>query len=123
MAGIRRADTQPELAIRSEVHRRGMRFRKDFRLDLGRVKPRPDLVFPKRKIAVFIDGCFWHCCPAHGKSPRQNTAYWNPKLERNVERDRLQDEALIAAGWTVLRIWEHEDTMVVADKIELLVRC
>jgi DNA mismatch endonuclease, patch repair protein len=122
MAGIRRSNTRPELAIRSEVHRRGLRFRKDFRLDLGAVKPRPDLAFTRRRVAVFVDGCFWHCCPVHGKSPSQNTGYWNPKLARNQERDRLQEKALEAAGWTVLRIWEHEETVEAADRVEELLR-
>lgn len=107
MAAIKRTDTKPELALRSELHRRGLRFRKDYRLDLGGVRPRPDLVFTKARVAVFVDGCFWHQCPEHSKPPAQNTGYWSPKLARNVERDRLYDEALTAAGWTVVRLWEH----------------
>jgi DNA mismatch endonuclease (patch repair protein) len=68
---------------------------------------RPDLVFTKSRVAVFVDGCFWHVCPAHGRQPTHNEWYWTPKLRRNVERDRMADAALTAAGWTVLRIWEH----------------
>lgn len=122
MAGIRRTDTSPERTIRSELHRRGLRFRKDVRLDLGAIKPRPDLVFTKRRVAVFVDGCFWHCCPDHGKPPRRNTDYWTPKLARNLERDRLHDAALAAADWLVLRVWEHEDPIEAAGRIEHAVR-
>ena len=68
---------------------------------------RPDIVFTRQRVAVFIDGCFWHRCPEHGNSPRANTAYWEAKLERNVARDERVDRALQAAGWTVLRLWEH----------------
>jgi len=107
MAAIKRADTKPELALRSALHARGRRYRKDLRLDLGAVKPRPDIVFTRARVAVFVDGCFWHCCPEHSKPPSQNTGYWVPKLARNVERDRLYDSALTDAGWTVVRIWEH----------------
>jgi DNA mismatch endonuclease (patch repair protein) len=110
MAAIRRADTKPEVAIRSALHRAGHRFRKDMRLDLGHVKPRPDIVFTRAKVAVFVDGCFWHACPDHSKPPARNAEYWGPKLAGNVERDRRQDEALEADGWTVVRIWEHEPT-------------
>ncbi len=72
------------------------------------VRVRPDIVFTRRKLAVFVDGCFWHVCPEHGRQPTRNERYWSPKLRRNVERDRLADEALAEAGWQVLRIWEHE---------------
>jgi len=69
---------------------------------------RTDIVFPRARIAVFSDGCFWHACPEHGTSPRSNPDYWAPKLSRNVERDRRVDQALREAGWTVVRVWEHE---------------
>lgn len=108
MSAIKRANTKPELAIRSALHRAGYRFRKDFRLDLGTVKPRPDIVFTRAKVAVFIDGCFWHCCPDHGVQPKRNSEFWARKLARNVERDRQQDAALSEYGWLVVRIWEHE---------------
>jgi DNA mismatch endonuclease (patch repair protein) len=107
MAAIRRVDTKPELALRSALHAAGLRFRKDLRLDIGGVRPRPDIVFTRRRVAVFVDGCFWHCCPAHSKLPEKNTDYWRPKLASNVERDRRYDEALNREGWTVVRIWEH----------------
>lgn len=70
-------------------------------------RTRPDIVFTRQRLAVFIDGCFWHCCPDHGRSPTTNTGYWSPKLAGNVDRDELQNEALAADGWMVLRIWEH----------------
>ncbi|MGH2486587.1 MAG: very short patch repair endonuclease, partial [Ktedonobacterales bacterium] len=97
----RKRDTQPELALRSELHLRGARFRTNLLLRVDALTVRPDLVFTKRKVAVFVDGCFWHCCPQHGNTPRRNTAYWGPKLMRNVRRDALVNERLSLAGWTV----------------------
>jgi DNA mismatch endonuclease (patch repair protein) len=112
-----RRDTGPELAVRSELHRRGLRFRKDLPLRVpGRVV-RPDVVFTRARLAVFVDGCFWHRCPEHGNVPRANGGYWQPKLERNVARDRAVDAALGEAGWRVLRVWEHESPAVVADRV------
>lgn len=108
MKANRRTDTKPELALRHALHRLGYRYRKDYRLDLdsGR-RVRPDIVFTARKVAVFVDGCFWHACPEHGSKPRANEWYWGPKLIKNVERDRVNDAALILAGWAVVRLWEH----------------
>jgi len=108
MRANRRTDTKPELALRHALHRLGYRYRKDFRLDLdsGR-RVRPDIVFTARKVAVFVDGCFWHACPEHGSKPKANEWYWSPKLVKNVQRDRMNDAALILAGWTVVRLWEH----------------
>jgi len=108
MRANRRKDTKPELALRRELHRQGYRYRKDYRLDLADARVRPDIAFTARRVAVFVDGCFWHCCPEHGTQPANNTWYWAPKLKRNVERDRAADEALAAAGWRVVRVWEHE---------------
>jgi DNA mismatch endonuclease (patch repair protein) len=108
MLGNRRVDTKPEIALRSALHRAGFRFRKDYRLDLDGIRVRPDIVFTRAKVAVFVDGCFWHCCPKHGTQPNRNADYWKPKLARNVERDREQDAALAEHGWRVVRIWEHE---------------
>jgi DNA mismatch endonuclease (patch repair protein) len=112
-----RKDTEPELALRSELHRRGLRFRKDLlvRFDGGRVHP--DVVFPKALVAVFVDGCFWHRCPLHGTVPKSNRQYWVPKLEANVQRDRRVDGGLQAEGWTVIRAWEHEAVADVADRV------
>jgi DNA mismatch endonuclease (patch repair protein) len=108
MKANRRTDTKPELALRHALHRLGYRYRKDYRLDLdsGR-RVRPDIAFTARKVAVFVDGCFWHACPEHGSKPKANEWYWGPKLIKNVERDRVNDAALILAGWTVVRLWEH----------------
>jgi DNA mismatch endonuclease (patch repair protein) len=78
---------------------------------------RPDIVFTACKIAVFVDGCFWHCCPQHGRQPRVNSGYWSPKLQRNVERDRAADAALRSDGWTVVRIWEH---VAIEDAVETI---
>lgn len=108
MQANRRADTKPEVALRKALHRRGYRYRKDFRLDLEGVRVRPDIVFTARKIAIFIDGCFWHVCPEHGRQPTTNEWYWTPKLRRNMERDQIANDALKAAGWHVIRLWEHE---------------
>ena len=108
MRANRRTDTKPEIALRRALHALGYRYRKDYRLDLpaGR-RVRPDIAFTKRKVAVFVDGCFWHACPDHGSKPKNNEWYWSPKLLRNVERDRAADAALTADGWQVVRLWEH----------------
>ena len=108
MAAIRRTDTKPEVELRRLLHAEGLRFRKDFRLDLPGGRVRPDVVFTRRQVAVFIDSCFWHVCPEHGRQPTSNEWYWTPKLRRNVERDREQDRLLQTSGWLVIRIWEHE---------------
>ncbi len=108
MRANRRTDTKPELALRRALHRLGYRYRKDYRLDLGGGRRvRPDIAFTARKVAIFVDGCFWHACPQHGSKPRANEWYWGPKLLANVERDRVNDAALATAGWTVVRLWEH----------------
>lgn len=109
MQAIRRVNTKPEVALRSALHRAGLRFRKDHRLDLADGRVRPDVVFTRARVAVFVDGCFWHCCPEHGRQPSVNSGYWAPKLQRNVDRDRQNTAVLERAGWTVVRIWEHQD--------------
>lgn len=108
MQAIRRTDTKPEVRLRSALHRAGLRFRKDMRLDLPGGRVRPDIVFTRAKVAVFVDGCFWHSCPEHGHQPSQNVSYWTPKLQRTIERDERNTGELEAAGWVVLRFWEHE---------------
>jgi DNA mismatch endonuclease (patch repair protein) len=104
----RRKDSKCEVQIRSALHRSGLRFRKDLLLRVGGVRVHPDIVFTRARVAVFVDGCFWHRCPTHATAPKSNTSYWGPKLEANVARDRRVDEALRSEGWTVLRVWEHE---------------
>ncbi len=82
------------------------------------LRRRADLVFTRRRLAVFVDGCFWHRCPLHGTAPRNNAAWWQAKLDRNVERDRDTDAALAASGWAVARVWEHEDAAAAADSVQ-----
>ncbi|MEA2201766.1 MAG: mismatch endonuclease, patch repair protein [Solirubrobacteraceae bacterium] len=81
------------------------------------VRCRADLVFSRERVAVFVDGCFWHRCADHGTRPRTNSVYWQAKLDRNVERDRRNDADLSAAGWTVVRVWEHESVSPAADRV------
>ena len=110
MAAIRRRDTQAELRLRSALHATGLRYRVDhpLRVATHHRALRPDIVFTRAKVAVFVDGCYWHGCPEHGqRRSGANKSYWGPKIARNVERDRAHDAALSAAGWTVVRIWEH----------------
>lgn len=118
----RRTGTKPEVRLRSALHRRGHRFRKDHLLRVGAVRVRPDVVFTRRKLAVFVDGCFWHGCPEHQHVPKTNRDYWVPKLAANVERDRRVDAVLADGGWTVLRIWEHDDVGVAVGAVEDLLR-
>ncbi len=109
MQANRRRDTGPELALRSMLHRAGYRYRCDLRIDLASGhRVRPDIVFTRHRVVVFVDGCFWHVCPEHATYPAVNRAYWTPKLARNVARDEKNTSELLAAGWTVVRIWEHE---------------
>lgn len=111
----RRRDTRPELAVRSELHRRGIRFRVEYPLlDLRR---RADVAFPGKRVAVFVDGCFWHGCPEHGTWPKENEQWWREKLEANRSRDRDTDRRLSEAGWLVVRVWEHEKPLDAAERI------
>jgi DNA mismatch endonuclease, patch repair protein len=113
----RTRDTAPELAVRRLLHRSGLRYRVDLP-PLPGMRRRADIVFGPAKVAVYIDGCFWHGCPQHGNQPRANSEYWEPKLHRNRERDAETDQLLAAAGWTVLRAWEHEAPAEVAARVE-----
>lgn len=114
MRRMPRGDTKPELALRRELHRRGMRYRVGYR----RLPGTPDIAFTRAKIAVFVDGCFWHACPIHGTLPKNNREWWRAKLARNTERDRKKDEELIELGWLPLHYWEHDDIDDIADEIE-----
>lgn len=115
----RRRDTKVEVAIRSALHRRGLRFRKDHLVRCSNgVRVRVDIAFTRASLAVFVDGCFWHACPDHGTTPARNQGYWLPKLDANVQRDRRVDAALAADGWRVLRLWEHEDVREAAAQVE-----
>jgi DNA mismatch endonuclease, patch repair protein len=122
MVANRRANTKPELTLRSALHRRGLRFRCELRLDLGAIRVRPDVVFTRRRVAVFVDGCYWHGCPEHGELPKANREYWSAKINGNRQRDRRVNAALLAAGWLVVRMWEHEDPEQFADAISDSVR-
>lgn len=116
-----RRDTQPELAIRRELHRRGYRYYVD-RAPLPGMRRRADLVFPRRHVAVYVDGCFWHSCPEHATIPKNNREWWIAKLERNTSRDQDTDRWLVHAGWTVVRLWEHEHPVEAAVKIEAILK-
>lgn len=110
-------DTGPELAVRRLLHRQGLRYRVATMPQVG-LRRRADIVFTRSRIAVFIDGCFWHGCPEHGRREfGRNESYWSPKIASNVSRDRDTTQRLVSAGWTVLRFWEHEDAQSVADRI------
>jgi len=122
MSRVRRRDTKPEVLLRRELHRRGLRYRVDV-APLAGMRTRADLVFGPSKVAVYVDGCFWHKCPDHFVMPKNNREWWAAKLEANVERDRRTDEELSSAGWLVIRIWEHQDIAVAANQIEQAVRC
>ena len=117
MSRMPRRDSKPELLIRRALHSRGMRFRIQARLP-----GRPDVVLTRARLAVFVDGCFWHRCPEHGTVPVNNREWWLEKLNGNVERDRRKDVELLAMGWNVLHIWEHEPVTLAADQIEALWR-
>lgn len=117
MRAIRRRNTTPELQIRSLPHQVGLRYRVDYRVGTGRSAPRPDIAFTRAKVAVFIDGCFWHRCPEHSTMPKTNRKFWAAKLQRNVERDRGTNRALDATGWTVIRNWEHVPAHAAADRV------
>lgn len=119
MKGNRKRDTAPERALRSALFARGLRYRVDHPIRAAEgVRPiRADVVFVAARLAVFVDGCFWHGCPDHGTRPTRNSHYWDAKLQRNVERDRRHDLLLAEAGWTVVRIWEHADAEAAAARI------
>lgn len=121
MQGNRSRDTKPELRLRSILHRRGLRYRVAARPIPG-IRRTADVVFTRVRVAVFVDGCFWHGCPEHYRRPSSNVGYWDAKVQRNVARDREVEALLADAGWTVIRAWEHEDPAVVADRVEEMVK-
>ena len=116
MQANRSRDTGPEKAVRRLLHAAGLRYRVG-RSPLPGLRRTADIVFGPTKVAVFIDGCYWHGCPDHYALPKTNSGYWSPKIEGNRLRDRDTDARLVAAGWLVLRFWEHEDPAACADKI------
>jgi DNA mismatch endonuclease, patch repair protein len=117
MKGNRGSNTRPQLALRSELHQRGLRYRIGYPITVDGRRMRPDIVFTRARIAVFVDGCFWHRCPEHGTTPKSNNWYWTPKLDANTARDRGDDEALTDAGWMPLRCWEHEPVTDAAARV------
>jgi DNA mismatch endonuclease, patch repair protein len=121
MRSNRPKDTSPELALRRELHARGLRYR-IHRAPSRKVRTTADVLFSRARLAVYVDGCFWHSCPEHAVMPKRNRDFWMAKLRTNQERDRRTDELLAAEGWTVLRIWEHEDPAVGADAVERALR-
>ncbi|MFD5692706.1 very short patch repair endonuclease [Streptomyces rubiginosohelvolus] len=121
MQAIRSRDTKPERLIRRLVHANGLRYRVAAR-PLPDLRRTADMVFRPAKVAVFIDGCYWHGCPEHYVSPKTNPGYWSEKVARNIARDRDTDEQLSAAGWLVLRFWEHQSSDACALSIISAVR-
>lgn len=116
MKAARQRNTAAELALRSELHKRGLRYRVDVR-PLEELHRRADIVFRKAEVAVFVDGCFWHGCPVHGTWPKANAEFWRKKIEGNRERDSETNQYLKAAGWIVVRIWEHENPVEASKMI------
>lgn len=117
MTCVRSRDTRPELLLRSILHRRRRRFRIHLAPESS-VRRRADVVFSRARVAVFVDGCFWHGCPEHASWPAHNAGLWREKIEGNRARDADTTTRLVAAGWRVVRIWEHEDMEAAADRIE-----
>jgi DNA mismatch endonuclease (patch repair protein) len=116
-----RRDTNPEIALRRELFRRGYRYRVDTP-PLPGSRRRADIVFRRARVAVFVDGCFWHGCPQHGTAPAANADWWARKLRQNVERDRDTTARLEEQGWTVVRVWEHVSPTEAADVVALALR-
>jgi len=117
MSRVRTWDTAPELRLRRLLHGRGLRYRVN-RGPLDGVRCRPDIVFGPARVAVFVDGCFWHGCPVHVSWPKANGEWWKRKIERTRDRDATTTRQLVASGWFVVRVWEHEDPTIAADAIE-----
>ena len=120
MQSNRSRDTSLEWRVRKELFRRGFRYRVSCQPIRG-LPRKADVVFTRLKLAIFLDGCFWHCCPEHFKMPKSNLAYWGVKLPRNQERDVETNNALASQGWTVLRFWEHDETDKICNVIEKVV--
>ena len=120
MQATRGRDSGPELALRRAVHALGLRYLVDAP-PLAGSRRRADLVFRRERVAVFMDGCFWHGCPEHYRASIRNSSFWVQKVDANKARDAATDEALVAAGWLSVRIWEHEDPKVAAPRIQSLI--
>jgi len=120
MAKVRQKGTDAEIKLRRELYRSGLRYRVSYQV-LLRPRRVADVAFPGIKIAIFVDGCFWHGCPKHATWPKQNAEFWRKKIETNRARDADTNERLHAIGWKVLRIWEHESPVTAAEKVSKLV--
>lgn len=118
MQRMPRESSKPEIALRRELHRRGLRFR----LHLRGLPGTPDIAFTRAKVAVFVDGCFWHSCPEHQIIPKNNREWWTAKFAANAERDRRKDEELRQIGWFPLHVWEHAPVLEMADRVEAVWR-
>jgi DNA mismatch endonuclease (patch repair protein) len=116
MRSTPRKNTRPEIALRSQLHKLGLRFRVDVSPVRGH-RGRADLVFKSPKLVVYVDGCFWHSCPIHGAVPKTNERWWGEKLERNKQRDLRTNREMRRMGWKVIRIWEHENPVTAANRI------
>ncbi|MEU4155935.1 very short patch repair endonuclease [Actinoplanes sp. NPDC026670] len=121
MSRQRRRDTAPEVQIRRLLHAAGLRFRVTWPIP-GMPRRSMDIAFTKARVAVFVDGCFWHVCPEHATMPAANSEWWAEKLGKNQTRDLATNAHLKAAGWTIVRVWEHEDPRAAADRIQAVVR-
>lgn len=120
MANVRQKGTRCEVELRKALHARGLRYRVQVPL-LSNPRRVADIVFPSARIAIFVDGCFWHGCPEHGTWPKRNADFWKAKIEANRSRDADTNERLNALGWMTVRIWEHEDAEEAAERIAALV--
>lgn len=116
MAGLARRDTAPEVAIRRLLHAQGLRYRVAYPVP-GLRRRSIDIAFTRRKVAVFVDGCFWHGCPEHGTQPRANASWWTTKLAANQARDADTTARLVDLGWEVIRVWEHEPSLEATQQI------
>lgn len=121
MEAAKQRDTAPEMALRSALHRMGLRFRVDAK-PLSELPRRADLVFRSARVAVFVDGCFWHGCPTHGTWPKAHAGFWRSKINENRRRDADTDRRLAEAGWTSVRVWEHDDTEQAAKRVYVIVQ-
>lgn len=121
MSRQRSRNTQVEVLLRKELHRAGLRFRVHRRPVPG-LRREADIVFGPARVAVFVDGCYWHGCPQHATWPKTNADFWREKINRNRERDRDTDQKLVDVGWLPIRVWEHEDPAEAAKNIVVAVR-
>lgn len=120
MRAAKPRDTEPEKALRSELHKKGLRYQIDVR-PIENLNRRADIVFRTAKVAVFVDGCFWHGCPIHGTQAKANAEFWKNKIKRNQERDAETNQLLKKAGWKVIRVWEHENPEKASIKIQKII--